>query len=294
MQRFLDPRNDFAFKHIFGSEDHKDITIDFLNSILHLENERQIKNIEFLNATQAPLYAGRKISMVDISCQDQRGIKYIVEMQMARTAGFLDRIQYYSAKTYVGQLSSSQDYPKLNQVILLAILDHVQFPQNPDYQSVHTMRDVKTNECILNAFLFKFIELPKFTKTHEELFSVEDKWLYFLKHAWAENTIFDNFEGTVVEKAYHALERYNFNPKQIVAYEDAGLALVDFENTSKVRYEEGLAEGREEGREEGLVQGIEKKQHEIILKMLQQGSCDDFIIDITSISQEELDRIKKS
>lgn len=88
MQRFLDPKNDFAFKHVFGSEQHKDITIDFLNSVLHLENDKKIASIEFLNPSQAPLYAGHKISMVDISCRDQRGVNYIVEMQMARTAGF--------------------------------------------------------------------------------------------------------------------------------------------------------------------------------------------------------------
>jgi hypothetical protein len=32
--RFLDPKNDFAFKRIFGSEKHKKLLISFLNAVL--------------------------------------------------------------------------------------------------------------------------------------------------------------------------------------------------------------------------------------------------------------------
>ena len=34
--QFADPKNDLAFKKIFGNDKHKNILISFLNSILHL------------------------------------------------------------------------------------------------------------------------------------------------------------------------------------------------------------------------------------------------------------------
>jgi hypothetical protein len=34
LDKFLDPKNDLAFKRVFGSEKNKDILIPFLNDIL--------------------------------------------------------------------------------------------------------------------------------------------------------------------------------------------------------------------------------------------------------------------
>ena len=35
LDKFLDPKNDLAFKRVFGSEKNKDILIQFLNDILN-------------------------------------------------------------------------------------------------------------------------------------------------------------------------------------------------------------------------------------------------------------------
>ena len=37
LSKFLDPKNDFCFKQIFGTEKNKDILIHFLNDILKYE-----------------------------------------------------------------------------------------------------------------------------------------------------------------------------------------------------------------------------------------------------------------
>lgn len=38
--KFLDPKNDYLFKRLFGTEKNKDILIHFINSVLHLEGGR--------------------------------------------------------------------------------------------------------------------------------------------------------------------------------------------------------------------------------------------------------------
>src|SRR5579864_7778476 len=82
LSKFLDPKNDVAFKKIFGSEKNKDILIHFLNDILEFSGHQQIQSVEFLRTIQDPDIAAKKQSIVDVLCQDAEGVKYIIEMQV--------------------------------------------------------------------------------------------------------------------------------------------------------------------------------------------------------------------
>lgn len=43
---FADPKTDFAFKRIFGSEEHKDVLVAFLNDMLDLDEPHRIAHAE--------------------------------------------------------------------------------------------------------------------------------------------------------------------------------------------------------------------------------------------------------
>ena len=43
----INPKVDFAFKKLFGSEENKDLLISFINSVL--SEDKQIENIELKN-----------------------------------------------------------------------------------------------------------------------------------------------------------------------------------------------------------------------------------------------------
>ena len=83
LSKFLDPKNDIAFRKVFGSEKHKDIVIHFINDILELKGNDQIENVEFLSPIQDPEIASKKQSIVDVLCKAKNGIQIIVEMQVA-------------------------------------------------------------------------------------------------------------------------------------------------------------------------------------------------------------------
>ncbi len=100
ISKFLNPKNDYAFKKIFGTEKNKDILVDFINAILRFEGTEQIKTVVFLSPIQDPEIAAKKQSIVDILCTDQKGQQYIIEMQVAHMAGFEKRAQYYASKAY--------------------------------------------------------------------------------------------------------------------------------------------------------------------------------------------------
>ena len=65
--KFADPKNDVAFKKIFGNENKKEILISFLNNILDFTGtNKEIVEITIANPYQVPKLDGLKHSILDI------------------------------------------------------------------------------------------------------------------------------------------------------------------------------------------------------------------------------------
>ena len=185
---FINPKIDFAFKKIFGSEDSKDILISFLNALIY-DSQPVITDLEILNPYAAPKIRGLKDSYLDIKAKtidadtgDRRTV--IIEMQVLNVEGFEKRILYNAAKSYSTQLISGQGYSLLNPVIALTITDFVMFPElsNVISRFVLKEKDFLIDYPIYDIELI-FVELPKFHKELIELEIIVDKWLYFLNKA---------------------------------------------------------------------------------------------------------------
>jgi predicted transposase/invertase (TIGR01784 family) len=183
LSKFLDPKNDVAFKKIFGTEKNKDILIHFLNDMLNFNERPPIREVTFLKTVQDPETAAKKASLVDILCKDEKGHTYIVEMQVAKEKGFEKRAQYYASKAYISQANSGTKYHDLKEIIFLAICDFIMFGSKDEYKSDHVILDKKTHENDLKDFSFTFLELPKFNKDIHHLSNMIDKWSYFFKYA---------------------------------------------------------------------------------------------------------------
>ena len=145
MMSYISPKNDVAFKKIFGVEKNKDILMHFLNDVIEREGQKKIVDVTLLNPMQYPEGGGSKQSIVDVLCREENGAKYIVEMQVSKVAGFEKRAQYYAAKAYSSQAKEGGLYEDLKEVIFLAIIDFEMFPNKQDYKSVHVTLDQKTH-----------------------------------------------------------------------------------------------------------------------------------------------------
>ena len=71
MATYLDPKYDLTFKRVFG--EHPDLLINFLNVLMPLSPDRQIKEIAYLPAEQVPDNPAKKNSIVDVKCRDKTG-----------------------------------------------------------------------------------------------------------------------------------------------------------------------------------------------------------------------------
>jgi predicted transposase/invertase (TIGR01784 family) len=110
---------------------------------------------------------------------------------------------------------------------------------------------------------FHLLELPKFTKSADELQSGLEIWLYFLRHAEKMDTEalpMALHQEPLVQRALEELKMLTQSDIERERYEARRKAQLDHNTGLKVARmegrEEGRVEGREEGREEGLTKGV--------------------------------------
>jgi len=303
LSKFLDPKNDIAFRRIFGSERNKDILIHFINDILVFKEAASITEVTFLKTIQDPEIVTKKTSIVDVLCQDEKGNKYIVEMQVAKEKGFVKRAQYYAAKAYANQASVGGIYENLKEIVFIAISDFIMFEGKPGFKSDHVILDRNSLEHDLKDFSFTFLELPKFKKAIDELESITDKWMYFFNGT--EETSSEDLakiigSDAIIERAYHELDRYYWNETELLSYEQAEKyedaynasirqAIDDGEQIGIAKGEQiGIAKGKQIGIVKTKKEALEEKK-EIARKMLKKGITHEIVSELTGFSVDELD-----
>src|SRR5436189_166953 len=122
----IDPTVDYAFKKLFGNPENSDLLIHLLNAVLTAESP--IEEVEILNPFNDKEFIDDKLSVVDIKARDDEGTWYNVEMQVKALGVLRQRLPYYNAKLYVGQLSEGHGYELLTPAVTVCFLDDVLFP----------------------------------------------------------------------------------------------------------------------------------------------------------------------
>ena len=286
LSKFLSPTNDVAFRKIFGSEEHRNIVIHFINDVLELQGDNQIVDLEFLPPNQQPDIAAKKESIVDVLCRAHNGVQIIVEMQAAPQDGFAKRAQYYAAKAYAGQLNKGQEedeeYHNLKEIIFIAISKSTLFRGNKGYKSDHIILNKNSHTHDLKDFSFTFIELSKFKKKKiSDLNTILEKWCYFFKYAaiTTEDEVKQvSGNDLVIEQAYTALNKFNWTEHELLAYEAEVKRRRDLKATLRHQYKQGHAEGKAEGiaegKAEGKAEGIAEGKAEGIAEGIARGKAE--------------------
>lgn len=299
MHRFLDPKNDLAFKRIFGTEQNKEILIRFLNDIFEGQRDK-IEDVEFLKVNLDPEIAVLRQSIVDVLCRDSRGNHFIIEMQCATDSHFIERAVAYACRAYLNQrkkndseTKKSWNYGSMRPVIFFAIMKHTLFKDKQGYLSHHKVTDVYSGENDIKGLSFSFLELSKFHKRFDELETNIEKWAYFFKNA--EST--GPEEAKIIEKedrqfweVYAALAEYNYTPEELLDYERYEMKQDEIDTLQSDAKKEGIAIGEERGKVEGIVEG----KKEAALSMLMNNLPVDVISKCTGLSSEDIKALQKS
>src|ERR1041384_2776109 len=251
---FADPKTDFVFQRIFGSEDHKPVLLGFLNDLLELDGPHRIQSVSLLPPEQRPKVSELKYSIVDVKCVDARGTTYVVEMQVLNVEAFEKRVVYNVAKAYTNQLDVGQVYPELNDVIGISICDFELWPRKKGFDvpmlSRWRMQEQHTGTHGLSQLQLVFLELPKYQAAKQPVSPVE-KWAYFFREAENLTVIPDALAHSPVLDALEAARTARFTTAEWDAYIAAGMAIQNERGALSLAHKEGYEEGEQKGEEKG-------------------------------------------
>ena len=282
--KFADPRNDIAFKKIFGDERHKEVLISFLNSVLDFIDDKAIIDVKIDNTYQLSTIEELKDTILDIKATNKSGEEFIVEMQKKNIGDFAKRSLYYTSKAYVSQIKKAEDYLTLKKVYYIAIVDFTIF-DNIDFISRHLIINQETTKQDLKDFEFTFIELPKFNLNLSQCDTLAKKWIYFIKNA-SDLELIPNELKDIKEfqTAFETANTYTWKSKELEYYDKVSLKIGDDKNALMVAKKEGI--------EQGIEQGEKNKAIEIAKNSIKQGLDDNTISLITGLSTQEIKSLR--
>ena len=148
IEKYINPFTDYGFKKLFGEEVNKDLLLDFLNELLK-EEQGVIKNITYLKTEYLGATEVDRKAIFDLYCENERGEKFIVELQKTKQNFFKDGTLYYSTFPIREQAKRTDWDYELKAVYTIAILDFVFEADKNDADKFRydvKLKDDKTNK----------------------------------------------------------------------------------------------------------------------------------------------------
>jgi predicted transposase/invertase (TIGR01784 family) len=246
ISKYFNPYTDFGFKKLFGEEASKDLLIDFLNQLLPAHH--QIAELSFKNPESLADTIDERKAVFDIYCQSSTGERFIVEMQKAKMQFFKDRSLFYSTSAIREQGQKGVWNFKLLPVYFIAILD---FKYDEKEEERKFRRDVclkdQDGDVFYDKLHFKFLQMPLFNKTEDQLETHFDKWVYFLKHLEDFDHIPAILNEPIFQKGFEIAEVSHLNSDQYDAYLKSVLSY----NEAKAALDTAFMDGEKKGKEAG-------------------------------------------
>lgn len=248
--KYINPYTDFGFKLLFGTAMNKELLISFLNALLF--KEETVKDVTYLNAEHLDTQEYDRRAVFDVYCENEKGEKFLVEMQRGEQQFFKDRSVYYATFPIREQSQRGKWDYELKAVYIIGILNFTFNDTDGDYFH-HEVKlvDLYTHKVFYDKLTFIYLEMPKFNKKEDELESMFDKWLFVLRNL---SSLFERpraLQNRVFDRLFEAAEIAKFNPKELGEYWES---LKNFRDWYSVMSTQ-LKKGREEGLKEGLEQG---------------------------------------
>ncbi len=278
-EKYINPFTDYGFKRLFGEEPSKELLVDFLNELLS-EEQGKIKKLTYLKSDRLGSGEEERKAIFDLNCENEKGEKFIVELQKTKQKFFKDRTVYYSSFPIREQAQRGSEWNfELQAVYTIAILDFVfdeDKEQKDKYRYNVKLSDIETYKVFYDKLTFIYLEMPKFTKTVKELNTRFDKWMYIIRNLNKLDRIPDELRESIFEKLFEVAEIARFTPEEARSYEDSLKTYRDLKNS--------IDTAREEGKIEAMT---------LVAKLMNTaGEPVEKIIAFTGLSHDEIENLK--
>jgi predicted transposase/invertase (TIGR01784 family) len=295
--KYVNPFTDFGFKKLFGEECNKDLLLDFLNEILY-EEQGRIVSLSYLNKENLGISEKHRSAFFDLYCENEKGEKFIVEMQRTQQEFFKDRTLYYSTFPILEQGKKNNWNFELKAVYTIAILDFVfeEDKHDPDkYRYDVKLTDIKTHKVFYDKLTFIYLEMPKFTKEVDELETRFEKWMYVIKNLNRLDDIPKKLRDRIFEKMFAAAEVAQLSKEEYWQYQECLKYERDFTNSLVTAEKKGERRGEKRGEKKGEAKGIAigraEEKIQTVIHSYQEGFKIEDIAKITRLTPEEITAI---
>ena len=283
MRGLLDPKMDFVFKNIFGSEKHPNILISFLNATLKPKD--LITEVEIKNTDLNKGYIEDKFSRLDVKATTSNDEIINIEIQLKNEYNMIKRSLYYWTKLYSEQLNEGEDYSLLKRTICINILNF-KYLKTRMFHSVYRMKEIHTNEELSDIEEIHFIEIPKLEDGSDEK-DMLVAWIEFLKNPESEKVRSLEMSVDEIREAKDELIKMSNDDTQRELYEMRAKTLRDKISALNEAERKGIKKGREEGRKEGE----KNKSIEIAKSLIKLGLDKESIAKSTGLDLCEVEKL---
>ena len=282
VEKYINPFTDYGFKKLFGEEPNKDLLLDFLNELLK-EEQGQIVELNYIKTEQLGTTEVDRKAIFDLYCENEKGEKFIVELQKTKQNFFKDRSVYYSTFPIREQAKRAEWNFELKAVYTIGILDFV-FDEDKEDESKFRydvqLTDTETKKVFYDKLTFIYLEMPKFNKTIDQLETRFDKWLYVIKNLSKLDRVPEKLHEKIFDKLFETAEIAKFTTDEVRSYEDSLKYYRDLKNSLDTAFDEGKEEG------------IEQEKVTIAKKLIAHGISIELIKTSTGLTKEQIDSLK--
>lgn len=293
--------SDFGFKRIFGNQ----TDTRFLRKALQIliKSDVPISEVEFDNTVYQGTSEAARGSIVDLSCKDDNGRVFIVEMQRRNLNFFIHRTKFYSFMRLNRMVKKGEyRFNDLNPIYIISFLDGQTYATK-EFHQFGCLRN-QHGELMDDQITQVVIELGKWNKKEHEVESDLDKILLLMKYTETA-TINDPIPKVLTDTEwmshiFRLLEEENLTIDERYAYEMELARVGSIVGVDELKDKE-IEEGKQKVREaEQKAQKSEQKAREAeqkissgIVGLLQSGTfTDEKIADLLSVSIEQVHQIK--
>ena len=275
MRGLLDPKMDFVFKNIFGSEKRPNILISFLNATLKPKD--LITEVEIKNTDLNKGYIEDKFSRLDVKATTSNNEIINIEIQLKNEYNMIKRSLYYWSKLYSEQLNEGEDYSLLKRTICINILNF-KYLKTRMFHSVYRMKEIHTNEELSDIEEIHFIEIPKLEDGSDEK-DMLVAWIEFLKNPESEKVRSLEMSVDEIREAKDELIKMSNDDTQRELYEMRAKTLRD------------KISALNEAERKGIKKGEKNKAIEIAKSLINLGLDKESIAKSTGLDLCEVEKL---
>ena len=274
--------NDYVFKRIFGKGGNEKILKSLLEAILKIN----IQKIEIKNSEIPKEIIDEKLSILDIRAEINADTIVDIEIQVGNTVAIDRRLVVYNSKLIAGDIKVSEEYKNAKDTIVICIINDTIVKRNTylslamlKYEETEEIRYVdmgyqEEEEYLTKMNKYYIIELPKFKRKKPKVADLLEKWLYVIGGDQKMMEEYKN-ENEEIKDAVEQLKEMSADEYERELYE--------IRERSRLTYNTEMNEARRKGIEEG--------KKEIAKKMKEKGTEIEYIIEITGLTEEEIEAL---